>query len=207
MKWQMIIFCLLYCFIIGPGQWIIGLGLAGAQVELKNEPIQPIPLHIELDEKKVELGERLFRDPRLSHDNSMSCNTCHPLATSGTDNKSFSLGIKGTEGPINTPTVFNSGFNFRQFWDGRAATLEEQAAGPIHNPKEMGSNWNEVLMKLKNDAGYVKAFSESYPDGLKPNNILDAIATFERSLYTPNSRFDKYLRGETTAINDEERTG
>jgi cytochrome c peroxidase len=171
------------------------------------EPIQPIPLHIELDPKKVALGEKLFHDPRLSHDNSLACASCHNLATGGADHKVRSLGRQGAEGPINTPTVFNSGFNFRQFWDGRAATLEEQMDGPVHNPKEMGTNWREIVGKLKNIPEYVTAFTALYRDGLQPSNIKDAIATFERALYTPNARFDKYLRGDTNAITAAEKAG
>ena len=122
------------------------------------------------------------------------------------DGRQFAVGIKGQVGPINTPTVLNSGLNFRQFWNGRAATLEEQAAGPVHNPGEMGSNWQEVLGKLNQDAALLNQFKAIYPDGLQPKNIQDAIATFEHSLVTP-SRFDRYLNGESNAINGEEKQG
>lgn len=171
------------------------------------EPIRPIPLEQKLDAKKVALGDRLFHDKRLSKDNSLSCASCHGLDRGGVDGGVGSTGINGAKGPINAPTVFNSGFNFRQFWDGRAGSLEEQAAGPVHNPKEMGSNWTEVLAKLSQDAPLVAAFKESYPTGLQPKNIQDAIATFERSLATPNARFDKYLRGDTAALKPDEQRG
>ena len=114
-----------------------------------NEPIRPIPLTIELDERKVSLGNDLFHDKRLSHDNTISCSSCHDLQRGGTDQQQYSLGINSSLGGINSPTVFNSAFNFRQFWNGRAETLEQQAEGPVHNPIEMGSNWEEVISKLK----------------------------------------------------------
>ncbi len=177
------------------------------KIETITEPIQPIPLYIELDEKKVELGKRLFHDPRLSGDNSISCVSCHNLAAGGVDRLPNSIGINGAVGSINSPTVFNSGFNFRQFWDGRAETLEDQIDGPIHSPTEMGSSWPEITLKLNESSEYVTTFEELYPDGITGDNIKDAIATFERSLYTPNSRFDQFLRGNSQAITDEEKEG
>lgn len=177
--------------------------LAQAQ---SNEPIQPLPLNLQLNPTRVALGEKLFNDKRLSKDNSIACVTCHSLATGGVDRAPVSTGIGGTKGPINAPTVFNSGFNFRQFWDGRAASLEEQAAGPVHNPKEMGSNWEAVLAKLSQDPVLVAEMKSAYGDGLQPKNIQDAIASFERSLVTP-SRFDRYLRGDKSAVSTEELQG
>lgn len=178
--------------------------LVGAQTA--DEPIKPLPLKLTLDARKVELGKALFHDKRLSKDNSIACASCHDLAKGGADGKPTAVGIGGQVGPINTPTVLNSSFNFRQFWNGRAATLEEQAAGPVHNPGEMGSNWDEVLAKLRQDAALVGKFTAVYKDGLKPANIQDAIATFESSLVTP-SRFDRFLRGELKAINENEARG
>lgn len=178
--------------------------LVGAQTA--DEPIKPLPLKLTLDARKVELGKALFHDKRLSKDNSIACASCHDLAKGGADGKPTAIGIGGQVGPINTPTVLNSSFNFRQFWNGRAATLEEQAAGPVHNPGEMGSNWDEVLAKLRQDAALVGKFTAVYKDGLKPANIQDAIATFESSLVTP-SRFDRFLRGDLKAINENEARG
>lgn len=174
---------------------------------LGDEPIKPIPIEIKLDAKKVALGERLFNDKRLSRDNTLSCASCHGLNTGGVDRLASSIGIGGAVGPINAPTVFNSSLNFRQFWDGRANSLEEQAAGPIHNLKEMGSNWAEVLGKLGKDAVLVAQFKAVYPDGLQAKNVQDGISTFERTLLTPNARFDKYLRGDKSAINADELKG
>jgi cytochrome c peroxidase len=172
-----------------------------------NEPIHPIPLAVELDEKKVALGERLFHDPQLSRDNTVSCASCHSLSTGGSDRLPRSVGIDGSVGMINAPTIFNSGFNFKQFWDGHSATLEDQIEGPTHASFEMGSNWPEIIKKLSQSYGYEEAFSESYADGIKSNTIKDAIATFERSLFTPNSRFDRFLRGNGGSLTDEEKDG
>ncbi|MFO1349648.1 MAG: cytochrome-c peroxidase [Gammaproteobacteria bacterium] len=170
-----------------------------------NEPIQPLP-QVQLDAAKVELGKRLFHDSRLSKDNTLSCASCHSLDKGGTDQSRVSTGVGGAKGPINAPTVLNSGFNFRQFWDGRADTLEDQAAGPVHNPIEMASNWPEVIGKLGQDPHYPNDFAKLYPDGIQGKNIQDAIATFERSLTTP-SRFDDYLNGDANAITAEEKQG
>jgi cytochrome c peroxidase len=179
-----------------------------AAPEFANEPVQPLPLQVDLDPDKVALGDMLYHDVRLSGDDTISCASCHDLAKGGTDQAPTSTGIDGQVGPINSPTTYNSGEFVRQFWDGRAATLEEQAAGPVHNPIEMGASWEQVIPKLEKDPDYVKAFETLYPeDGLTGSTIVDAIATFERSLITPNSRFDQYLRGDEGAITDEEKQG
>ena len=177
-----------------------------ARAQMLDEPIKPLPQKLDLDARKVSLGKLLFHDKRLSKDNSLSCASCHDIAKGGVDGQQFATGIKGQVGPINTPTVLNSGLNFRQFWNGRAATLEEQAAGPVHNPGEMGSNWQEVLGKLNQDSAFVAQFKAVYADGLQPRHIQEAIATFERSLITP-SRFDRYLLGDSRAIDEDERQG
>lgn len=182
-------------------------GLAGAVLAQSDEPIRPLPIEVKLDANKVSLGARLFNDKRLSQDNSISCASCHSMTKGGADGMVSATGIGGKKGPINTPTVFNSTYNFRQFWDGRAASLEEQAAGPVHNPKEMGSSWAQVLPKLAQDDTLVAQFKTSYPDGLQAKNIQDAIAVFERSLTTPNARLDRYLRGDKAALSSDELRG
>lgn len=171
------------------------------------EPITPIPMEIRLDARKVALGRRLFHDPQLSSDNTISCAHCHNLANGGVDGLPRSFGIGGKEGKINAPTVFNSGFNFRQFWDGRAATLEDQIAFPMNNPLEMGSTWDEVIAKLEQDAVYRRDFAAIYPEGIRPSTVKDAIATFERSLITPNGKFDRFLRGDKHALDEDELAG
>jgi cytochrome c peroxidase len=167
----------------------------------------PLPAVPDLPADKVALGRRLFFDPRLSHDDTIACANCHKLDSGGSDRLPFSVGIEGKKGGVNAPTVFNSSLNFVQFWDGRAASLEEQAAGPVHNPLEMGSNWAEVIPKLSKDEGYRQAFGRIYKQGMTGETIVDAIATFERTLLTPNSPFDRYLRGDKEALNALERSG
>jgi cytochrome c peroxidase len=171
------------------------------------ESIEPIPQHLELDLRKVALGRKLFHETRLSHNNGISCASCHDLGTGGTDRGKSSIGFNGQVGPINAPTVLNSGFNFRQFWDGRAASLEEQVDGPVQGPIEMGSTWEEVIGKLKRSPEYVEAFRQIYSSDIQREHIKDAVAVFERSLYTPNSRFDRYLRNDSSALTAREQQG
>lgn len=171
------------------------------------EPLSPLPLAMALDPRKVALGNRLFHDKRLSHDDSLACAGCHALDKGGADGLPRSIGIGGQTGEINAPTVFNSGFNFKQFWDGRADTLEQQIDGPVHHPKELGSNWPEIIAKLGREADYRRRFADIYPDGIQAANIKDAIATFERALITPNSRFDRFLRGDAQALTPVELEG
>ena len=178
-----------------------------AKPVIAQEPISPIPQQVQVDKKKVQLGKKLFHDPRLSANNTISCATCHPLDNAGMDGTKFSNGINGNLGVINTPTVFNSSLNFFQHWDGRAATLEDQIDNPIHNPNEMGSDWPTIVAKLQKDQVLNKLFKEIYNEGINPTTIKDAIAAFEHTLLTPNSRFDRYLRGETEAITNSELEG
>lgn len=179
----------------------------GVSPEFKAGALQPLPEAVEVDARKVALGNRLYHDVRLSGDDTVSCASCHGLDQGGCDQRRTSVGIGGTEGPINAPTVYNSGYHFVQFWDGRAANLQEQAAGPVHNPIEMGSNWEQVIPKLRRDEALAAAFTAVYPDGFSGEAITDAIAEFERSLVTPNSRFDQYLKGEANALSAEEVKG
>lgn len=172
-----------------------------------NEALLPLPPMPDLPAAKVALGKRLFFEPRLSHNDKIACASCHPLDRGGNDGLPVSVGIDGKQGNINAPTVFNSSLNFVQFWDGRAATLEEQAAGPVHNPVEMASNWPEVIAKLSEDDQYRREFALIYRQGISSEAIVDAIATFERSLLTPNSRFDRYLHGDQEALDALERSG
>lgn len=171
------------------------------------EPIQPLPLQVAVNTQAAMLGKKLFHDPRLSDDNTVACATCHNLSTAGVDGKRFSTGIKGNVGKLNTPTVFNSGFNLFQFWDGRAASLEEQMDGPVTNPHEMGAGWPKVIAKLEKDPELAAQFKQTFSDGLTAENIKFSIAEFERTLVTPHSRFDKYLRGDPAAITAEEAKG
>ncbi len=187
----------------------VGLCLLGVHYPVfSEEPIKPIPETVEVDFEKVELGKRLFNDTLLSKDNTVSCASCHNLATGGDDDRPVSVGIDGKEGPINAPTVFNSGLNFKQFWDGRASTLADQVDGPIQNEVEMGSIWPEIVAKLYKNDFYSKEFKKIYPqEGISRNTVRDAIAEFEKTLITPNSPFDLWLRGSKNAINTQQKRG
>ncbi len=174
---------------------------------LFSAPINPIPNEINADVKKVQLGKKLFFDPILSKDGTISCATCHDLQNGGDDGLKFSFGIDGQEGNINSPTVYNAVFNFRQFWDGRAKNLKEQVEGPIVNPVEMGHSMAGAVDILKKSRTYLKDFNEIYSDGLTQENLADAIAEFEKVLITPNSPFDKYLKGDKKAISQKAKEG
>ncbi len=171
-----------------------------------SDPITPLPKYVPTNPQKVLLGKALFFDPILSKDGTVSCATCHNIFEGGDDATKFSTGINNQKGSINSPTVLNAVFNFRQFWDGRAKDLQEQAAGPIENPVEMGNNFDN-LVKTLNKSTYATQFKAIYKDGITKENITDAIAEFEKTLITPDSPFDRYLRGEENAISPEAKEG
>ncbi|MGR8953066.1 MAG: cytochrome c peroxidase [Gammaproteobacteria bacterium] len=174
----------------------------------KGEPVQPLPLSVDFDPEKVALGDKLFHDRRLSGDNTLNCAFCHDLTCGGTDQAQVATGIRGQQGPINSPTVYNAMYNIAQFWDGRAKDLQEQAAGPVANPIEMGAEWDAVVEKFKQDADYQNAFARLYPEhGLTKTTVTAAIAAFEETLVTPNARFDQYLRGNQDILTDDEKEG
>ena len=180
-------------------------GLSGDRA---NEPVRPIDMKLSYNPAKAELGFALFHDTRLSVDNTVSCASCHALETAGVDNKQYSHGVDQQLGGVNAPTVYNAVYNFVQFWDGRAKTLADQAAGPPLNPVEMASeSFEQIINKLKADKKFVQDFKHVYPDGLTAENITDAIEHFERTLVTPNAAFDKWLRGDDNAITQEELEG
>lgn len=181
---------------------------AAASVALRNEPIQPIEATVVKDPALVELGKKLYHDPRLSRSGAISCNSCHNLATGGVDNLAASIGDKWQKGGINSPTVLNSKLNIAQFWDGRAKTLQEQAAGPIANPAEMASTHEAAVSTLKTIPGYVKEFQDVFKNGdITIEQVTQAIAAFEDTLMTPNSRFDQWLKGKDSALNAQELKG
>ncbi|MFA6599756.1 MAG: cytochrome c peroxidase [Candidatus Omnitrophota bacterium] len=173
----------------------------------QDDALQPLPDKVPTNPVKVTLGSKLYHDVRLSGDGKISCATCHDLALGGTDREKVSTGIRDQLGPINAPTVFNAVFNFVQFWDGRAKDLKEQAGGPVTNPKEMGANWPDVLATLSKDSTFTEQFRAVYRDGLSAGNIQDAIAEFEKTLVTPDSAFDRYLKGNPEALTPREREG
>ena len=171
------------------------------------EPIKAIPAEVDVNAEKVALGRALFHDPRLSKDDTTACVSCHDLGNGGDDGRRVSIGVEGQPGTINAPTVFNAGLNFSQFWDGRAGTLEQQIDGPVQSPIELGSLWPEVVAKLYAHESYPERFAALYPDGINRENVKDALAEFMKSLTTPNSRFDRWLNGDTSALNALERHG
>ena len=180
-------------------------GLTGDRA---NEPVRPIDQTLEYDPAKAALGFALFHDTRLSVDNTVSCASCHGLETAGVDNHQYSHGVNDQLGGVNAPTVYNAVYNFVQFWDGRAKTLADQAAGPPLTPVDMASeSFDQIIAKLQADKKFVKEFTAVYPDGLNAANLTDAIEQFERTLITPNSAFDKWLRGDDTALTADELAG
>ena len=180
-------------------------GLAGDRAA---EPVRPIDQVLDVDQAKAALGFALFHDTRLSVDNTVSCASCHALETAGVDNQQYSHGVDDQLGGVNAPTVYNAVYNFVQFWDGRAKTLADQAAGPPLNPIEMASeSFDQIIAKLNADKKFAKEFKAVYPDGFTQANITDAIEEFERTLITPDSRFDKWLRGDDSAITPDELAG
>jgi cytochrome c peroxidase len=186
---------------------IVSLLLMG--VSLLAKELVPIPLYPEsINKDKIILGQALFIDPILSKDNTMSCMTCHDLKTNGATTTAYTIGASGEKGKFNVPTVFNAVYNFRQFWDGRAKDLKEQALDPIENPIEMGNTIKNLIKDLKASSKYKKLFTKAYPnEGITDNSIADALSSFESILTTPNSKFDKYLKGETDILNKAELEG
>lgn len=175
---------------------------------IANEPIKPIEPAKITEPAKVELGKQLFFDPRLSRSGFISCNSCHNLSMGGSDNLSTSIGHNWQEGPINSPTVLNSSMNVAQFWDGRAKTLQEQAAGPISNPMEMAFTHALALDVLRSIPQYRQNFAAIYgSDTITLDEVTDAIAAFEETLVTPNSRFDQWLKGDDEALTTQELAG
>ena len=162
-----------------------------------------------LSDAKIELGKKLYFDPRLSKSGIISCNTCHNLATGGVDGVSAAIGHKWSANPhhLNSPTVYNAVFAKKQFWDGRSPDLEDQAQGPIQAEPEMAISKEMAVDRIKSMPEYVKEFKEVYKDGnITFKRIADSIGAFERTLVTP-SRFDKFLEGNQNALTDEEKEG
>lgn len=193
-------------------------GAGGAALDEINPRLlrrfQPLPeVHVpanEAEETRVALGRMLFFEPRLSASGSVSCNSCHALGEYGVDHRRFSVGIRGQEGGRNAPSVYNAFGHFSQFWDGRANDVEAQALGPILNPKEMGArDAGSVVAALSRVPEYSVLFAKAFP-GASPAisfpNVGAAIGAFERGLVTPG-RWDRYLRGDRTALTVTEKKG
>jgi cytochrome c peroxidase len=174
---------------------------------LDQEPITPIPEPPLADPRKLALGERLFNDANLSANGTRACSTCHDLRTNGADGRRQDRAIDGAELPFNTSTVFNAALSFRLNWEGNVRTLEEGAALSLESPNTMGSTIARDIKIIGGDPGLTRQFEQIYGHGPDRDSLLDAIATFERSLLTPGGRFDRWLEGDRTALSVEERRG
>jgi cytochrome c peroxidase len=189
---------------------------AGVTVDqVKLQLFEPLPEQMPsntnaVTEEKVALGRMLFYEPRLSKSHQVSCNSCHGLTTYGVDNQPTSDGHKGQLGDRNSPSVYNAAGHFVQFWDGRAANVEEQAKGPVLNPVEMAMpGEKQVVAVIKSMPEYLEAFKKAFPgekDPISYDNMAKAIGAFERKLVTP-SRWDKFLGGDQAALTDDEKAG
>ena len=172
--------------------------------------LPPIPADNSLTPEKVELGKMLFFEPRLSSSGVISCATCHNPALGWADRLPRGTGHEGQVGLRNTPTVLNSGFLTSQFWDGREPDLEGQALGPIEAPDEMAMDLDEALQRIEEFDVYIRLFREAFPDDENPinaQNVAQSLATFQRTLNTPNSPFDRFLRGDSQAMTEQQVAG
>jgi len=179
----------------------------GQQAPADQEPITPVPLPPVADPEKLALGERLFADRRLSRDRSRSCLSCHDISTNGASSNQIDEAFDGSKLPLNTPTVFNAALSFRLNWQGQPRSLEAQAEALLENPSGTGTSIDEVVGKLSADPDTVRQFRAAYGHGPDRASLLDAIATYERSLLTPGSRFDRWLGGDAAALSLEEQNG
>ncbi len=172
-----------------------------------DEPITPVPMAQPAATLKQALGEQLFSDVRLSRDGNRSCNTCHDVASNGASRNVVDIAFNGTALEFNTSTVFNAALNFRLGWDGRWRTLESQIAASLQSSATMGISIEQAVAKVAADPNLVRQFHRAYGRGPDAQNLVDALATFERSLLTPNSRFDRWLMGDMTALSAQEQSG
>jgi cytochrome c peroxidase len=169
------------------------------------QPLQPLPPAPKVDGQRSALGAKLFSDPTLSADGSVSCAVCHPLDRAGADGLAHSRGAKGKETALNTPTIYNATFNFRFNWNGAFATLEDEFDAPV--TKTLGTTWDAIVDKLRKNPPMAAGFAAAYPEGVTAASVKDALARYIDTLVTPNSRFDQFLRGDADALSAEERRG
>jgi cytochrome c peroxidase len=171
--------------------------------------VAPAPADNPTTAAKVALGKMLYMDPRFSSTGTVSCNSCHNVMEGGDDSRTFSMGVHGKTGGRNAPTVWNSAFHSVQFWDGRADLLEDQAKGPVTNPVEMGvSEIEQAMDKVRAIPGYKAYFVEAFgEDSMTVDNAAKAVAAFERTLITPNSAYDKYVKGDKKAMTSQQIRG
>ncbi|MCL6573717.1 MAG: cytochrome-c peroxidase, partial [Bacillus sp. (in: Bacteria)] len=167
----------------------------------------PIPTDNPMRPEVIELGQTLFFDPRLSGNNDVSCATCHDPNLGYGDDRSTLKKIDGTAGERNSPTIINSGYYTTYFWDGRAASLEEQALGPIENPNEMNQTLKELILELKEIKGYEESFNAAFEEGITEQNIGKALAAFERLIVVKGTGYDRFLEGDKSALTQPELRG
>lgn len=177
-----------------------------AAVPLGRSPL-PIPASNPQTAEKVELGRRLYFDMRLSGDGTLSCASCHSPTLGWADGRRTSKGIDGQIGGRNAPSIINAAYHRTQFWDGRAASLEEQALGPIENPIEMGSSLDEVIKRLSGVPEYRQRFRATFGTEVTREGIGKAIAAFERTIISGNSPYDRYEAGDENALNEAQKRG
>lgn len=179
-----------------------------SSITLKQEPISPIPLQLNIPANKIELGKKLFEDPLLSHNQKQACSHCHLLKQKPDGSTYIATTQAINNSSINTPSMFNMAFNARHTWHGKFKTLESQAEAALLNPNLANSNWAEILTKLGNNPEYITLFSDIYnKDNINKQMVLNAIVSYEKSLITPNAPFDKYLRGNLSAISAQAKKG
>jgi cytochrome c peroxidase len=196
--------------------WLVAVATIAQQTDLPTstatpavdqEPITPIPQPPASDPLKLALGMRLFADRRLSHHGNLACSSCHDLHTNGADDSRRTTARDGSKLPFTVLTVFNASLSFRLNWEGNFRTLEAQAQSSLENPANMATSVDEVLAKLSADPQMVRQFRDAYGRAPDKTSLLDALATYERSLVTPGSRFDQWLGGDSAALTAEEQTG
>ena len=177
------------------------------EAHVSDEPITPVPEPRPIDALKVRLGERLFGDPRLSRNNLRSCASCHDLSTNGASKESHDRSLDGSSLPLNTLTVFNAVLSFRFGWEGKIRAIESDVGASLQNPQIMGADLAEIAEKLDADAGLRREFVAAYGRHADAENVVDALASFQRTLITPGSRFDRWLAGDAGALSAEEQDG
>lgn len=210
---------LLPAFVLAGGFWLTACQSSGNGEEGPSKRIstlfEPLPEEAPnlgdgpVAEARIDLGHKLYFEPKLSRSGNISCNTCHVVGAAGVDHRKVSKGVGDREGRRNSPTVYNAAFLESQFWDGRAATLEEQAKGPLQAHVEMDMT-PELVVKRLRSLGYTSLFKEAYPKAdtaVTFNHVADAIAAFERTLITPGAPFDRYLEGEEDALTAKQKKG
>jgi cytochrome c peroxidase len=174
---------------------------------LVDEPITPVPPPPAYDPKKIALGEQLFRDVRLSHWNTHGCSTCHDPDSNGSTRHTAAIIRSQVGRNFDVPSIFNAALSFRLSWEGRYRSLEEQAAASLVSHTTMNSSVQETVAKLNGDPAEIQQFRNAYGRGPDTASLLDAIATYERSLVTPGSRFDRWLAGDASALSARELAG